>query len=449
MDIHGKLLLDPAGPPELGTLRIAPADDEAGAPARIDDIRFGERPGAAPPPEFGGRDRLIVPAFTDAHFHVPQIDSVGADGLHLLEWLERVIFPAEAWWGRGAALPAARLAARRLLTQGTAGVAAYLTSHAEGSGDALRFFAGRTRMRFHMGRSAMDRNAPDELTREDTERQRQSPTPSPLLPSLGPRAGGRAGDAPAPRQSVSANPRFAVSCTPELMAELAWAVSERDDALEAAGRPRSTFVQTHLAETRPECALIAELFPDAPHYTGVYDAAGLLGPRTLLAHGIYLSDDELALIAQRNAIIAHCPTANIFLESGLFDLDRAEAAGVRVALGSDVAGGPDVAMPRVARAMIDTAKVRKLTAPSEAAARSVRVPGPAEVWRLITEGNAALLGWPDAGRLDTGAQADLLILRVPDAWFDEHLVGRLIYNWSNELIETRIINGRPVDPDRL
>jgi len=435
MIVQGLLLTSPALPPELGWIRVETPLESA--PGRIGEIGFGELPRDMGPPEFGGRDRIISPAFTDAHFHVPQVESVGADGLELLEWLDRVIFPAEAWWGRGGALGSARTAARRLIREGTAGVAGYLTAHAEGSRDAAMYFANKTPLRFHLGRSAMDRNAPEELTGEDIARARLSPTPSPLLPAIGVK----------PKQNrrfVSANPRFAVSCTPELMAEIGWAVAEREKAGER------VLVQTHLAETKPECALIRTLFPDAPHYTAVYDEAGLLREGALLAHGIYLNDEELELIRERNATIVHCPTANLFLQSGLFDWTRAAMDfGVRVLLGSDIAGGPDVAMPRVGRSMIETAKALKLTR-SGSDAECIRVPSPAEVWRLITENNAAIFEHPGSddrfGVLEEGAHADLLVLRVPDAWRDEHLIGRLVYSWSSRLIEARIFNGQFVDP---
>jgi guanine deaminase len=438
MILQGLLLTDPAQPPQLGWIRVDPP--AAGVPGRIAEIGYGELPSDLGPPDFGGRDRIISPAFTDAHFHVPQVESVGADGLHLLEWLDRVIFPAEAWWGRGGAMASARTSARRLIREGTAGFAGYLTSHAEASRDVAMYFARKTPMRFHLGRSAMDRNAPDELTAEDRGRAKLSPTPSPLLPTLDvePKQN---------RRFVSANPRFAVACSDELLAEIGWAVAEREKAGER------VLVQTHLAETKPECELIAGLFPDAPHYTGVYDQAGLLRDGALLAHGIYLADDELDLIRKRNAAIVHCPTANLFLQSGLFDWTRAvRDFGVRVLLGSDIAGGPDVAMPRVARSMIETAKALKLTRTGDDSA-TVHVPSPAEVWQLITEGNASIFeqpGKPDRfGVLEEGAHADLLVLRVPDAWRDEHLVGRLIYSWSSRLIEARVFNGQHVDPANI
>ncbi|MEO1129024.1 MAG: amidohydrolase family protein, partial [Planctomycetota bacterium] len=371
----------------------------------------------------GAHDRVICPAFTDAHLHFPQIDSVGCDGMHLLRWLDEVIFPAEIWWGRGQAMSMARTAVRRAAMQGTVGLAAYLTSHAEIGRDVIGWLTSRTPMRTAAGRVAMDRAAPEDLTGADRERARMTPTPSPIIPVPE--------GADASRHRSSLNPRFAVSCTPELLAEAGWFAGEQPEVL----------IQTHLSESLEEVQLVKELFPDEPHYVGVYDRFGLLTDRTLLAHCVHLSSDEWEMIRARRAVVVHCPAANIFLQSGLFDLDAAREHGVRFALGSDVAAGSDIAMPRVARGMIETAKVRKLTIAPKAA-----VPSPADAWDVITRGNAEAVGWTDGGRLAVGCQADVLVLRVPETWHDEHLVGRLIYNWSSSLIETRVFAGRVFDP---
>src|SRR5690606_26284215 len=131
------------------------------------------------------------------------------------------------------------------------------------------------------------------------------------------------------------------------------------------------------------------------------------------------------------------------LGSGHFDLTTARERGVRVALGSDVAGGPDHAMPRVARAMIEVAKSRSFAATDPS---GVFIPSPADAWRMMTHDNARALGWDDAGELRVGAAADLLVLRVPDDWHDEHLVGRMLYRWSSDLIEARVLAGVRLDP---
>ncbi len=423
MLLQGLLLIDPARPPEPGYLRI---DN-----GLIKEVTFGDLPRNSGPPDLGSPNHIICPAFIDAHFHFPQINSVGCDGMPLLEWLDKVIFPAEAWWGRGAAIPATRTAVRRLTTEGTVGVAGYLTSHAQGSAEAVDLLS-RTPMRFHVGRVAMDRNAPDELTKEDRERIKLKPTPSPILSRSG-ATGGSSTSAIGPRQSISANPRFALSCTPELLAEVGWAVNSRQSS------SIGCYLQTHLAESQEECAQVRRLF-HMEHYTHVYEKFNLLTDRTILAHCIHLADPEWELIAKRNCIVASCPGANLFLKAGLFNLDKARDFAVRLTLGTDVAAGPDIAMPRVARQFIETAKLRAMTVGAK------HIPSPAEAWNLITRQNADALGWPDAGRIEVNAAADLLVLRVPDLWRDEHLVGRLIYNWSPELIDARVFCGRIFDP---
>ncbi|MDX2115744.1 MAG: amidohydrolase family protein [Planctomycetota bacterium] len=415
--VAGRLLIDPARPPEPGWLRIAGG--------RIVDMGFADLPPSGPP-DLGGADRVISPAFIDAHLHIPQIDAVGCDGLPLLEWLDRVVFPSEAWWGRGRALHDARTAARRMAREGTVGAAVYLSSHPDASAEALGLLA-RLPMRWLAGRVAMDRRAPEALIEPDRARAARRPVPSV----------GAARPAEAGRLTVSLNPRFAVSCSDELLAEVGWAVRD------GAARGATPWVQTHVSEAVEECRLVAELFPDSASYTDVYDRFGLLTERTLLAHGVHLSEAELRLIARRGSVLVHCPTANTFLRAGMFDLGAARRAGVRLALGSDVAGGPDVAMPRVARGMIEVAKARAM------AGLEAEIPRPAEAWRMITRGNADALGWSDGGRLEVGAAADLLVLAPPASWLDEHLIGRLIYNWTSDLIEARVFAGRRVDPARI
>jgi guanine deaminase len=400
MLVAGHLLLDPAGPALPGWLEIVPP--------HIAAIGEGEPPG---PASLGGRDCLICPGFIDAHLHLPQMDVVGCDGMDLLTWLERVVYPAEARWSdQETADGAAAHAYRRLLAQGTLGFAGYLSSHLAGVVAALRA-AQRLPLRALAGQVLMDREAPPELLSQPAARIANS----------------RRG-----RYSASLNPRFAIACSDGLLGRAG-----------ALARRRDLWVQTHLAETIEERRRVAELFPHDPHYTGVYDRCGLLGRRTLLAHALHLGPDEWRLIAERGAVVVHCPTANLFLRAGLFDLGAARRFGVRLALGSDVAAGPDLAMPRVARAMIETAKARALTVDGAAP-----VPTPAEAWDLITRGNADALGWGDAGRLEVGAAADVLVLRPPFAPQDPNVVARLLYTWSSAYIAARIVAGIAVGQER-
>ena len=393
--LSGRLLIDPQEPPALGWVAVKHE--------RIAAMGTGEPPTA---PDAGGPDCLICPGFIDAHLHLPQIDVVGCDGMELLEWLEGVIFPAELKWAdEGCAARQISAAYGQMLRAGTLGYAGYLTSHLHGLVELIRA-AHRLPLRTRVGQVLMDRHAPAGL----------------LGQQLGRLANSKRG-----RVTATVNPRFAVCCS---------------DALLARAQRRATdgaYIQTHLAEATRECEKVRELFPEDLHYAGVYDRHGLLTERTLLAHCIHLDDEQWRLIAERRAVIVHCPTANIFLGSGLFDLDAARRHGVRLALGSDIAAGPDLAMPRVARAMIETAKVRAMLHGPQ-----VHVPTTAEVWQLMTRGNAESLGWADAGRLEVGGAADLLVLKVPFDQ-DEKLVNRLIYTWRDEYIDRCVLNGRLIE----
>jgi guanine deaminase len=397
MLISGRLLADPEHPPTRGWIRVE-AD-------RIVEIGDGPTP---EPARVGHPGALVCPGFVDAHLHLPQVDSIGCDGLELLDWLDRVIFPAESAWSAPAVARAQIAAAYgRMLEAGTLGYAGYLSPHAHAVDEVLPI-ACATPLRAIVGQSLMDRAAPAALLGQPAARPTRSPRG---------------------RLVTSVNPRFAISCSDELLRRAARLAAEH-----------ATFVQTHLAESRVECRRVAELFPDEATYTDVYDHRGLLGPRSLLAHAIHLEPTEWSTLAARGCVVVHCPAANTFLRSGLFDLGAAREHGVRLALGSDVAAGPDLAMPRVARAMIEVAKARAMALGDEV----TPVPTPAEVWRLITRGNADALGWADGGRLEVGAVADLLVLEPPFEP-DEHLIGRLIYTWRDAYITARIVAGTLID----
>lgn len=364
-------------------------------------------------PDHGSERSLITPGFVDAHLHWPQADAVGHDGLELLDWLETAIYPAERAWAEPAVAEArAERALRQMAAAGTLGCAAYLTSHAHSVAAARRAQA-RVPLRTLAGRVLMDRAAPADL-RSPSE----ASTPMPATA----------------RFEESLNPRFAVACSAALLAS----VGRQAEAGAA--------VQTHLAETAAECAVVAERFPEATSYTEVYDRFGLLGPRTLLAHALHLSVQEWAMIAKRRCAVVHCPTANWFLEAGTFDLRAAREHGVPVALGSDVAAGCTLSMPRIASAMINAAKVRRMHVDREAT-----VPTAGEAWELIVRGNAQILRWREWGRFEPGGSADLLLLDVDETLEEplplddpDALCGRLVFGWESRWIRMRVLNGAVV-----
>ncbi len=362
-------------------------------------------------PDLGGPGYLISPGFVDAHLHLPQFDSIGVAGLELLDWLETVIFPAEARWGdTGFAREMSRRVGHQLLRAGTTSIAAYATSHAAATQAAADVLGGLG-FSGHVGHVLMDQNGPSNLLVEADKA---------IADCRGLLAAGRV--------QPSINPRFAVACSMELMQA-------------AAGLAGDTGwrIQTHLAETIAEIETVRRIY--GMGYVETYDRAGLLRAGALFAHGIHLSADDRSRLEGRGCIIAHCPTANRFLRAGSMNWDATAASGVRVALGSDVAGGPDRCMVRVARGMLEnsgggtgpTKTGPDRTGPTAMAGRA---------WWHITRGNAECLGVPDVGRLEVGARADILVLQPDLSLALADPLGTVIHGWDDRWLQAVIIGGR-------
>lgn len=263
-------------------------------------------------------DKLLVPGLVDAHTHFPQTRIRGTYGGGLLEWLESVTFPEEARFEDPAY---AREVAEEFLdlveAAGTTDVTVFCTSH-PASVDALFSAALDRTITVTAGLVMMDRNAPSPLL---TPAQEAYDASLALIERWHGAADGRF--------TYAITPRFAPTSTPAL--------------LEAAGalwREHPTCImQTHLAESEEEVAWVKRLFPDAPDYLGVYERFGLVGPGAIFAHCIHLTDREVGVLAETASVVAHCPTANRFLQSGRCDVTRLLDAGVVVRLGTDVGAG--------------------------------------------------------------------------------------------------------------
>jgi guanine deaminase len=377
---------------------------------RITEVALGKPPG---PFDLGGDDCVVMPGFIDTHLHLPQFRILGFDGLPLLEWLEQGVFPEEARWS-DPAYAAARCdeVYRQLLSFGTTGIAAYATLHGESARVALQM-AKKLNLRAAIGQVLMDRNAPAELMRPTEQLLKEC---TQLAAEYEPKKQGRV--------EYAVTPRFAITCTPELMSG-AGKIAARHESL----------VQTHLAETEPECLFVEQLFPGRT-YTQVYEEHGLLGPRTIMGHGIHLQSSERELLRSTQTVIAHCPVANTFLQSGIMPRSRWNSERLRLSLGSDIGAGTERSMVRTARAMIEMAKLTRLSNPE------FTVPTASEAWWQITAGNAAALGWHDSGKLAVGAEADLVIARPNIAWThapDPLTV--LLYAWDDRWLQQTLLAG--------
>jgi guanine deaminase len=287
----------------------------------------GVQPGAQDPGEGWQREdhrgRLILPGFIDTHVHSPQIEVLASYGTELLDWLDTYTFPAErAHADAAVAAAGAERFVRALLAHGTTSAVVFPTVH-KASVDALFTAASARAMRMIAGKVLMDRHAPDGL-RDDVDQAERD-----CVELIG-RWHGRG------RNAYAVTVRFAPTSTPAQLA-MAGALCCADSSL---------YMQTHVAENRAEVQWVAALFPDARSYLDVYAGAGLLHPRSVLAHGIWLDADDRAELRDSGAQVAFCPSSNLFLGSGLFDWVAHAQAGARLSVASDVGGGTSLSMLR-------------------------------------------------------------------------------------------------------
>ena len=270
-------------------------------------------------------DKLIVPGLIDCHVHFPQLDIIGSFGEQLLDWLNRYAYPAEA---RFEDVDYAREVAvafvEQLLLNGTTTALVFGTVHPH-SADAIFEAAAARDMRLIAGKVWMDRNCPEALRDDATSAYRDSKALIEQWHNNG-------------RLGYAITPRFALTSSEEQLRAAGKLAAEHPDV----------WIHTHLAENRSEVDEIKRLFPARRSYLDVYDDFGLLRDRAVFAHCLYMDDADRSAMAGAGAAAAFCPTSNLFLGSGLFDLTAMRDANVRCGLGTDVGGGTSLSLLRTA-----------------------------------------------------------------------------------------------------
>jgi len=372
----------------------------------------------APPDVVAGatdlRPWVVLPGMVDLHAHLPQLPNAGLGaGLDLLTWLDRYIFPLEREFDAAAA--------------GTTTAMVYGAVY-EASLDATFRAAEAHGIRAIVGKVMMDRNTYDPTIDPNVILDQSLAETARLIQRWHGAADGRL------RYAVT--PRFAVSCSADML---------RESASLAAGT--GAYWQTHLSEDRGEVAEVARLFPEAIDYVDVYDRAGGLGARTVLAHAVHLSDRELDRLVTTGTRVAHCPVSNLFLASGVMPLGRYVEAGLRVGLGSDVAGGPDLSIFTVMRVGFYAQNVRRV-----AGTETSVILTPLDWLRLGSLDGARALGLDHTiGSLEAGKEADLIAI---DPSFVAPLVGqdadddpadlasRLIFRSHPDMVRAAWVRGR-------
>ncbi len=319
---------------------------------------------------------LITPGFVDTHIHYPQTGMIASYGEQLLDWLDTYTFPTErAFADKAHAGEVAEVFLNELLRNGTTTALVFGSVHKE-SVDAFFEACEKRNLRMIAGKVLMDRNAPDYLT--DTAETGYADSKE-----LIERWHGKG------RLHYAVTPRFAPTSTPEQLALAGQLFKEYPDL----------YMHTHLSENRKEIEWVRELFPERQGYLDVYDHHGLIGARSVFAHGVHLCDEECQRLGETGSAVAFCPTSNLFLGSGLFDLEKVEGFGVRVGLGTDVGAGTSFSQ---LQSLNEAYKVMQLQG---------KKLDPFKSLYLATLGGARALYLDDRiGNLQPGKEADFVVL---------------------------------------
>ena len=323
-------------------------------------------------------NNLVMPGFIDTHIHYSQYEIIAAYGEQLLEWLNKYVFPTEKKFkDKSHAKKIAALFLDELLKQGTTTALVFATVHAE-SVDAFFEGASHRNLRMICGKVLMDRNAPSYLT--DTPETAYEETKKLI-------------------QKWHNHNRLLYAITPR------FAITSTNEQLKIAGKLLQEFpdiyLHTHLSENIQEVQWVAKLFPNSLGYLDVYDRAGLVGKKSVFAHGVQLTDAEFERLSEAKAAISFCPTSNLFLGSGLFRLSQAKSKQhpVKVGLGTDVGAGTSFSLLHTAN---EAYKVMQLQGKPLSAFKALF---------LATLGGAQALSIEDKlGNFEPGKEADFIVL---------------------------------------
>jgi guanine deaminase len=324
---------------------------------------------------------LLLPGLIDTHVHFPQIAIIGAMGMQLLDWLESRTLPEEARMvDDRVARETARLFLRALAAHGTTSALVF-GSHFPSAQEIFFQEAKSSGLRIASGLVVSDRELRPEL--HLTPEQALTATES-----LIDRWHGKG------RLRYAITPRFAVSCSEEMLGACEAALGEHEGVL----------MTSHINENAAEIETVSRLFPWAGDYLGTYERFSLVGPRSVFAHNVHASDSELTRLAHAGASVAHCASSNAFLGSGLFPMRRHLENGVRIALGTDIGAGTSFSMFNEGLSAYEAQRLQD---------DGQRL-GPVELLYLATRAGAQALGLDDeVGDLQPGKSADLIAIRPP------------------------------------
>lgn len=374
-------------------------------------------------------DYLIIPGLIDLHSHIPQLPGIAKNSDELIPWLKNHIFPLEVKFDNPDYV---ELVAKMFFTQalqfGTTCIVAYSSVHKEATDIAfevakevgIRAFIGKTMMDMDMNKYPAPLPNWKENIRDSVElANKWHNSNNGLLKYI-------------------FAPRFAASCSMKLLQKTA-EVANSD----------GFYIQTHLAENRSEINYIKSLFPKVATNTHIFKKNNLLTEKTLFAHCLHLTQIELKIIEEANSKIIHCPTSNIFLQSGFMPYRRYKDHQIQIGLGTDVAGGFSLSLFNEMRSAIETSKIVNYLNPNH----NKPILTGEEVFWDSTIGAAKILNLDDCiGNFEVGKEADFVLLKLnPEFKFylekedAENILMNLIYLPHTYSIEKVYVRGKELN----
>ncbi len=369
-------------------------------------------------------NKLLIPAMNDVHVHAPQYRNLGiAMDLELLPWLDNYTFPEEVKYADVSY--AKRMYSRfvrDLWRNGTMRAAAFATVHKESTRVLMELFR-KAGMGAYVGKVDMNRNCPDSLCESAADAVRDNEE---LIMEYGGRD---------TLVKPIITPRFIPSCTP--------------DMLSACGKLAQQYglpVQSHLSENLNEIAWVRELEPESKNYGDAYNRYGLFGQTpTIMAHCIWTEGEELELMRKNGVMVAHCPTSNMNLSSGMAPIRTFMDAGLRIGLGSDISGGHDLSIFKV---MVYAVEVSKMHYQRNKQTSFLSL---SEAFWLATKSGGSFFG--KVGSFEEGYDFDALVIDDHELNYDhyslQHRLERFIYLGDDRQIERRYCRGIEIEEPEI
>lgn len=359
-------------------------------------------------------NHLLIPGFVDLHFHAVQYGNLGI-GLdeELLDWLNTYTFKEEEKFKDLAyAEIIFREALENIIRLGTTRIVFFSSIH-EDATKLLIDLCDEYQIAAYVGKVNMDRNASEGLL-EASEASLEATK--------------RLMDA---YDNMIITPRFVPSCTLDLMNELGKLSN------------KTYPVQTHISETEDEIKWVKSLHPQAKNYLDVYDTCGLIHSKTILAHCVFCTNEEKNTIKEKDAYVAHCPSANFNLTSGIMNVKDYINKGINVGLGTDVGAGNTPSIKNIIVEAIKMSKVNHMINSSD------EVLSFSEAFYLATKGGGAYFG--KVGSFEKGYDLDLLVVKPDDLSVSRGIncieqLQRFVYAGHHDMIRTSYCRGKKLNP---